>query len=296
MGPIQVVVEDGNNLVLEVTPTPDTTVILDRGIAGPVGPMGDGDVDGPASSTDNAVARFDGTTGKLIQNSLVTVSDTGAVAGVTTLAASGAVTLSGLTASTALALDASKNVVSVTNTGTGNNVLATSPSIATPTLTGDVQMTTGNLVVGTSGKGIDFSATPNTGTSELLSDYEEGAWTPVFSAATAPTGVTYNGQSGKYIKIGQKVTLWFEVSINSVGTGGSGDLRVEGMPYASANASPRGGMYFHYANGAANSKKFAGYIQSNSTFALGDSGGTGMTWADIGPGTLYMATMEYYTT
>jgi hypothetical protein len=34
MGPIQVVVQDGNNLVLEVTPTPDTTVILDRGIAG----------------------------------------------------------------------------------------------------------------------------------------------------------------------------------------------------------------------------------------------------------------------
>jgi hypothetical protein len=34
MGPIQVVVEDGNNLVLEVTPTPDTTVIIDRGVAG----------------------------------------------------------------------------------------------------------------------------------------------------------------------------------------------------------------------------------------------------------------------
>jgi hypothetical protein len=35
--------------------------------------------------------------------------------------------ISGLTASTALALDGSKEVVSVTNTGTGNNVLATSP-------------------------------------------------------------------------------------------------------------------------------------------------------------------------
>ena len=108
MGPIQVVVEDGNNLVLEVTPTPDTTVILDRGIAGPPGPAGDGDVDGPASSTDNAVARFDGTTGKVIQNSVVTVSDTGAVAGVTTLAASGAVTLSGGTANGVAYLNGSK--------------------------------------------------------------------------------------------------------------------------------------------------------------------------------------------
>ena len=35
-----------------------------------------GNVVGPASSTDNALARFDTTTGKLIQNSAVTVADT----------------------------------------------------------------------------------------------------------------------------------------------------------------------------------------------------------------------------
>ena len=51
-----------------------------------------GDVFGPASATDNAVARFDSTTGKLIQNSVVTISDTGATTGVTTLAASTSVT------------------------------------------------------------------------------------------------------------------------------------------------------------------------------------------------------------
>lgn len=44
------------------------------------------------------------------------------------------VNISGLTASTALALDASKEVVSVTNTGTGDNVLATSPTLVTPIL------------------------------------------------------------------------------------------------------------------------------------------------------------------
>lgn len=38
-----------------------------------------GDVVGPSSSTDNAVARFDLATGKLIQNSLVTVSDVGSI-------------------------------------------------------------------------------------------------------------------------------------------------------------------------------------------------------------------------
>lgn len=40
---------------------------------------GSGDFEGPASSTDNALVRFDGTTGKLGQTSLVTVSDTGDV-------------------------------------------------------------------------------------------------------------------------------------------------------------------------------------------------------------------------
>jgi hypothetical protein len=47
-----------------------------------------GDVVGPASSTDNAIVRFDTTTGKLIQNSVVTIGDTGAATGFTTLSAS----------------------------------------------------------------------------------------------------------------------------------------------------------------------------------------------------------------
>lgn len=47
-----------------------------------------GDVVGPSSATDNAVARFDTTTGKLLQNSVVLVGDTGVVTGVTELTAS----------------------------------------------------------------------------------------------------------------------------------------------------------------------------------------------------------------
>ena len=41
-----------------------------------------GDVVGPASATDNAVARFDKTTGKLIQNSVTTIDDTGNASGI----------------------------------------------------------------------------------------------------------------------------------------------------------------------------------------------------------------------
>jgi hypothetical protein len=46
-----------------------------------------GDVVGPASATDNAVARFNLTTGKLIQNSAVIIDDSNNVTGVNTLTA-----------------------------------------------------------------------------------------------------------------------------------------------------------------------------------------------------------------
>lgn len=51
------------------------------GPTGPQGPAGDGsgDVLGPASATDNAITRYDSTTGKLIQNSLATVADDGSI-------------------------------------------------------------------------------------------------------------------------------------------------------------------------------------------------------------------------
>ncbi len=77
------------NIAIEsITPsTLDATdqVLVRRG-AGPldhtmalVDPAEFGDAVGPASATDNALARFDGTTGKLIQNSAVTLDDNGAM-------------------------------------------------------------------------------------------------------------------------------------------------------------------------------------------------------------------------
>ena len=56
-----------------------------------------GDVVGPASATDNALVRFDLTTGKLIQNSIGILTDAGALSGLTGLTSSGSITLSSLT-------------------------------------------------------------------------------------------------------------------------------------------------------------------------------------------------------
>lgn len=46
---------------------------------------GGGDVDGPASATDNALARFDGTTGKLLQDSGVLLNDDDEISGAASL-------------------------------------------------------------------------------------------------------------------------------------------------------------------------------------------------------------------
>ena len=91
-----------------------------------------------------------------------------------TLTVGGTQNMSALTASTALALDASKNVVSVTNTGTGNNVLAGSPTLtgtvsaAAATLSGNLTLSGGTAngvaylngsKVLTSGTALTFSGT-----------------------------------------------------------------------------------------------------------------------------------------
>jgi len=56
-----------------------------------------GDVVGPGSSTDNALVRFDTTTGKLVQNSVGILSDAGVLTGLTGLTSSGSITFSSLT-------------------------------------------------------------------------------------------------------------------------------------------------------------------------------------------------------
>ena len=122
-----------------------------------------------------------------------------------------------------------------TGTTSTNLVFSTSPSITTPTLVGDVTLSTGNLVIGTSGKGIDFSATPGTGTSELLADYEEGTWTPAFTFATAgDVAITYGVQVGTYTKVGRMVMVAFRITTTAfTWTTASGALQITGIPFTS---------------------------------------------------------------
>lgn len=74
---------------------------------------------GPASTTDNLIARFDGASGKFLQDSLVAISDTGIVNGVTSLFCSGNITAADALTSAHLA---TKGQVDVKTTGPASAV------------------------------------------------------------------------------------------------------------------------------------------------------------------------------
>jgi len=68
----------GSNITITTDPSTDSITINSTA-------SGSGDVVGPASSTDNALVRFDGTTGTLVQNGQITESDTGDLAAVNSI-------------------------------------------------------------------------------------------------------------------------------------------------------------------------------------------------------------------
>jgi hypothetical protein len=108
----------------------------------------------------------------------------------------------------------------------------TDPGANALRVTNNITSVAGNFVVGTSGKGIDFSATAGTGTSELLNDYEEGTWSAELrgstTRATTPIIVT-----GIYTKIGNLVTVSVSFS-NKDTTGASGNLQITGLPFTAS--------------------------------------------------------------
>jgi hypothetical protein len=93
-----------------------------------------------------------------------------------------------------------------------------------------------NLVIGTSGKGIDFSATSGTGTSELFADYEEGTWTPLLKFGGGNTGLAATA-TGLYTKIGRQLSFVIDISLSAKGSS-TGGATIFGLPYTSNSSLP----------------------------------------------------------
>ena len=109
----------------------------------------------------------------------------------------------------------------------------------------DLHVAAGNIVIGTAGKGIDFSAQTRSYASgatvsmqsELLDYYEEGTFTPHIwdSNKTTNANVTYSNRQANYTRIGNRV--WFNISwnwsnlTNNSGLTGSSNAYVGGLPF-----------------------------------------------------------------
>ena len=168
-------------------------------------------------------------------------------------------------------------------------------------LTGDVTVGTGNLVIGTSGKGIDFSAaTPDgSGTtgSEVLDDYEEGT----FTVGWVSTGNTFtpNTTTGYYTKVGNLVTVTYAAYMAgapTIVTSGNG-VTFTGLPFASGsmkntaftwghhrwNEFPAGTNGFSLEQGATTSTLIPRFRTGIGELATG----TALVWSRNGSGIVF---------
>jgi hypothetical protein len=87
----------------------------------------------------------------------------------------------------------------------------------------------GNLKISTAAKGIDFSANTHAAgmTSELLTWYEEGVWTPTFSGTVSGTLTA----TGTYTRVGRLV-YWVANLVSTGSTSATQDVGViQGFPF-----------------------------------------------------------------
>ena len=173
---------------------------------------------------------------------------------------------------------------------------------------GNATLTSGNLVIGTAGKGIDFSvqtptsATGATTTAEVLDHYEEGTFTPIISDGSNDS--TFGGiTAATYTKIGNIVRASFRcVNAQTSGLTSTNTFYVKGLPFSTVNRNYSTAWLrtFDSAEWSAAKCLVFAYIESNNIYFQGDDGtsaGKTLEVRDVtnNSGDMFM-TMVYETT
>ena len=187
-----------------------------------------GDVVGPASATDNAVARYDSTTGKLLQNSVVTIGDTGATTGITTLSASTSVTTPIVQASNSggLSLKNSGGTTQMSvGAGGGDNMsINVSTNLNGANAQIDISPTgTGHVHIKPSGTGGVEIAPTNPGT---MNNMVIGGTTPLAITGTTVTATTFVGSGASLTSIPNSALVNSAITINGTSTSLGGSINV----------------------------------------------------------------------
>ncbi len=130
----------------------------------------------------------------------------------------------------------------------------------------------GDATPSTSGAGITFPATQSASTdANTLDDYEEGTWTPVIDSVTAGTSRATTVYYATYTKIGNICQFQAFATIATLGSGGSGNLTVKGLPFTSPSSGGNAVSavslgYFDNLN--SNVVDMGCYVQDNSNYVV----------------------------
>ena len=169
----------------------------------------------------------------------------------------------------------------------GNATAITISSAELVTVANGLTLTDGNVVVA-NGHGIDFSATSGSGTSELLSDYEEGTWTPTFSVSSGAVEIF----SARYTKIGRQVIVNLSMRVTSTVSAGERSLTFSG-PFTQFTAGATDiGVVSVYPDGNNNN---AGIVLNSSSGNTTDFAMVFTLAASFGAGSSINAKLVYET-
>jgi hypothetical protein len=139
---------------------------------------------------------------------------------------------------------------------------------------GNANIINGNLILGTSGKGIDFSATAGTGTSEILADYEEGVWSPAVSGEVNLTSTTF--VSARYTKIGRVVTVSGSVTTFIITSNTLAYFALQNLPFTAATVVP-GPLWNDTRNTSGTTQVSGNILYGFLSAASGTTSGSAMT-------------------
>jgi len=165
-----------------------------------------------------------------------------------------AIEIEGNTANCHAAIDFRNNgtlVSAINSRGTDRLQLCTGSSgNVKAEVTGDnFKIEDGDLVIGTAGHGIDFSANSNAGgmSSELFDHYEEGTWTPTIAYHYGSV-TSYQTQVGTYTRIGRIVIAEFDVRLSDRGDGSGSYTYLTSLPYNHQGSRAGSGTVYYIDN------------------------------------------------
>ena len=168
--------------------------------------------------------------------SILNVNKINPVGGGSTITIAGIASVTSSVTAPSFVGDVTGNVTGNADTASG---LSGNPSINTTGIitASSSTVSSGNVVIGTAGKGIDYSAQSGAAAgmaSELLDHYEEGTFSPTFGASNGTSTAAYSTQSGKYTRIGNIVHVQIRITLSSLSTNVHSHAWISGLPIASA--------------------------------------------------------------